>query len=178
MASASRTSGRSSTMASCNPWFKRFFHWNMRKRHLNSVAVDMSEARSSYPSDRSHRRAFVNSYRRFKTPVYIIRRDSVIQRLTNSSVLQLSYRQKTANPALRRCSHDLLHSQKEPACRGCDPTPTLATSELALARGHCFFCARFLSDGLTLANTHLPKRRVLALAPESWKLFLAQLQAW
>ena len=31
--------------------------------------------------------------------------------------------------------------------------------------------------GLTLANTHLPKRRVLALAPESWKLLLAQLQA-
>src|SRR6266404_662923 len=103
MANASRTSGRSST-----------------------------KARSSYPSDQSHRRAFVNSYRRFKTPVYI-RSDSVIQRLTKSSVLQLSYRQKTANPALRRCSHDLLHSQKEPACRGCDPTPTLATSELALA---------------------------------------------
>ncbi len=41
--------------------------------------------------------------------------------------------QRNANPALRRCSHDLFHSQKEPACHGCDPTPTLATCELALA---------------------------------------------
>src|SRR6266478_212227 len=39
------------------------------------------------------------------------------------------------------------------------------------------FRTQFLSGRLTPANTHLPKRRVLALAPESWKLLLAQLQA-
>src|SRR6266446_2703375 len=36
----------------------------------------------------------------------------------------------------------------------------------------------FESDRLVHANTHLPKRRALVLAPESWKLLLTQLQAW
>src|SRR5260370_37796220 len=85
---------------------------------------------------------------------------------------------KNANHVLRKCFRPLLHSQKEPACRGCDPTSTLATNELALANLVYFFLrTQFPSARLTLANTRILKRRVFTLAPDSQKLLREQIQA-